>query len=96
MDHRDSAPTTAATRQIVTLRIAIDHSARHRFINAAATTVWITPISTRHTCHTTPVVVIVASSIPVVIAMSITTRMWIALVITQRIPADVIAKREVE
>jgi hypothetical protein len=57
--------------------------------------------------HTTPVVVIVPSSIAISIAVpisipiaipvvTITTRMRISLVVTQRIPADVIAKREVD
>jgi hypothetical protein len=105
MDHRHSASTTTATRQIFTLRIAVDHSACNSFVNSPATTVGITPISTRHMRHTTPVVVIVPSSITISIVititiaisvMTITTRMWISLVIIQRIPADVIAKRKVD
>jgi hypothetical protein len=85
--------------------MAVDHSARNRFFNSPAAMIGITPISTRHTCHATPVVVIVSSSITISIAVSIsiaisivtiTTRMWISLVVIQRIPANVIAKREVE
>jgi hypothetical protein len=49
--------------------------------------------------HSTPIVVTIMTpsiAIVIVIAMTITTRMRIALVIIQRIPADVVTERDVE
>ena len=79
-------------RQIITLRIAVDHSACNRFINSTPATLGIPKISTWHTRHTTPVVVIVAVSIsisiPILISIAIAitvmtiTTMRIMLVIT--------------
>lgn len=92
------------TRKIFTIRLAVDHSSRNRFVNRISTPVWIAEIRTRHSRHAAPRLVVIPIVWPVVsaaatvirmtiaIVMPVVSRMWIVLVIRQRIPADVTAK----
>lgn len=100
----------STTRHIFTIRLAIQNSPRDGFINSLSAPVWIAKIAARHARHAAPMLVfrtariiwpstrliITVTRMTVTIPMSIVSRMRILLVVIQRVPADVVAKREVE
>lgn len=91
MDSWDPAPITATRHVVASLGIPIDNSACDLFLNTLAMTSGIAKVSSWLARYATPVT-IVPVSIPIsIVVMTIMSRMRITLVITQRIPADVIA-----
>lgn len=98
-DWRPDPAVSTTARQFDLVRISINHAARKRLFNTMPAAVRITPVSAWYARHAMPVwitIVPVTITIPIPIVMMIVTRMRIALVITQRIPADVITERDVE
>lgn len=47
----------STTRNIFTIRLAIENSPRYRFINSFSAPVWITEIAARHARHAAPMLV---------------------------------------
>ena len=94
---------------IATLRIQIYNPACDRFFNSLSSSLRISKIAAWHSRHATRIAVIVStvpatvapsaitrSTIAIPIVTTIVTRMWISLIVRQRIPANVVAEREVE
>ena len=97
------------TRNIFTIWFAIEHSSRYGFINSFSAAAWIAKIAAGHARYAAPMLVfrtarliwssrlvITVTRMPVTIAVTIVSRMRILLVVIQRVPADVVAKREVK
>lgn len=103
---RINSSDLTTTRKISTLRLALNHSSRDRFVNRISTPVWIAKIRARHSRHPAPRLVIIPIVRPVVstaatttvirmaiiIVVTIVSRMRIVLVVRQRIPADITPK----